>query len=97
MAEEDWNGAPIHVCAVEVGTHPGPYWRDRTDGMIVCSRHKAQYDERPDLGPFDWEPALSYVAEDPRPACVVCADIHALPCEDACLSLQGDRAKGGTA
>lgn len=37
------------------------------------------------------------VATDPRSACVVCDAIHGLPCEEACLSLQGDRAKGGTA
>ena len=43
------------------------------------------------------ELAESDVEADPRPACVVCADIHRLACEDACLALQADRAKGGTA
>lgn len=42
-------------CVVEVGIHPGPFWRDRNTGMEVCTRHKNQFDERDDLGPYDWE------------------------------------------
>lgn len=44
------------LCVIEVGVHPAPYWRDGTDGIIVCDRHRRQYDERDDLGPFDWRP-----------------------------------------
>jgi hypothetical protein len=46
------------TCVVEVGTHPGPFWRDRNSAtpFVVCSRHRAQYEERADeFGPFDWE------------------------------------------
>lgn len=44
------------ICDVEVGTHPPPYHKDKNSGVIVCSRHKSQYEEREDeFGPFDWE------------------------------------------
>lgn len=44
-------------CVVEVGMHPGPCWTDKNTGLVVCSRHKAQYEERAEeFGPFDWEP-----------------------------------------
>lgn len=33
------------------------------------------------------EVADEAVATDPRPACVVCLDLHQLACEDACLAL----------
>lgn len=26
-------------CIVEVGIHPGPFWRRRTDGVTFCDRH----------------------------------------------------------
>lgn len=43
-------------CDVEVGTHPPPYWKDNNSGLVVCTRHKAQYEERADeFGPYDWE------------------------------------------
>lgn len=42
-------------CAVEVGVHIGVYWRDKNTGLIVCTRHKAQFSQRIDLGPYDWE------------------------------------------
>lgn len=44
------------VCAVKVG-HPAetpPTWRDELSGLLVCDRHRAQYDERDDLGPYEW-------------------------------------------
>lgn len=41
------------TCVIEVGTHPKPYWRDKTSGMIVCTRHKEQF-ETSGYGPFDW-------------------------------------------
>ena len=45
-------------CVVEVGTHPGPFWKDRNSGMVVCTRHRAQYEERAaEFGPFDWQEA----------------------------------------
>lgn len=48
----------VSVCVVEVGRHPGPNWLDRNSGIVVCSRHRAQYEERADeFGPFDWVPA----------------------------------------
>lgn len=41
------------------------------------------------------------VAGDRRPACLVCADLSAMACVDACLGAledtEVDRAKGGTA
>jgi len=31
-------------------------WRDRLNPQtVVCDRHRWQYEERPDLGPFEWE------------------------------------------
>lgn len=48
------------VCAVQVGTHTEPYWKDNNSDLIVCSRHRDQYNERADeLGPFDWASAES--------------------------------------
>lgn len=42
-------------CVVEVGRHPGPFWKERNSGITVCSRHRSQYEERADeFGPFDW-------------------------------------------
>jgi hypothetical protein len=42
------------ICVVEVGIHPPPYFKDKKSGLVVCSRHKFQYDEyKP--GEFDWE------------------------------------------
>ena len=44
------------ACVVEVGVHPGPCWTDKNSGLVVCTRHRAQYEERADeFGPFDWE------------------------------------------
>lgn len=45
-------------CIVELG-HPSPgddiaTWRSGV--MTVCDRHRAQYDERPDLGTLVWTP-----------------------------------------
>lgn len=44
-------------CVVEVGTHPAPFYVDKNNPSLkVCSRHKAQYEERKEeFGPFDWE------------------------------------------
>lgn len=43
-------------CDVEVGIHPGPFWRNKRDNLTVCSIHKSQYERRADeFGPFDWE------------------------------------------
>ncbi len=45
------------ICQVEVGFHPPPYFEDKALGLIVCSRHKAQFEERyGTLGPYNWEP-----------------------------------------
>lgn len=44
-------------CIVTVG-HPSgtpAKWRDKNSMLTVCTRHKDQYDERQDLGPYDWE------------------------------------------
>lgn len=72
-------------CAVEVGTHIGPQWRDKISGMIVCSRHKLQYDERPDLGPYEWEMI---------PICIKCGTVESETwwkcCEDHCPSDEPD-------
>lgn len=49
------------TCVIEVG-HPAgtpATWQDKSLlKFYVCDRHKAQYDERPDLGPFQWEAIL---------------------------------------
>lgn len=46
----------MNTCVVEVGRHPGPFWKDRNSGIVVCSRHRSQYEERAnEFGPFDWE------------------------------------------
>ncbi len=42
------------LCVVEVGMHEKPHWKDRLTGIIVCNRHKYQYDTS-GLGPFVWE------------------------------------------
>lgn len=54
-------------CAVAVGTHYGPYWRDlnSSDQWVVCDRHRRQYAERDDLGPFDWVPAPPAASSTP--------------------------------
>ena len=44
------------LCAVELG-HAEPVraeWRCHKTNLCVCTRHRRQYEERPDLGPFDW-------------------------------------------
>lgn len=44
------------ACIVDVG-HPADepaFWRDANSNLVVCDRHRDQYDERPDLGPYDW-------------------------------------------
>lgn len=47
------------VCVIEVG-HRRPVdrlavWVDALHpSLTVCDRHRYQYDERDDLGPFDW-------------------------------------------
>lgn len=44
------------LCDVEVGTHDEPYYADKNSSLIVCARHKGQYDERKEeFGPYDWE------------------------------------------
>lgn len=42
------------LCVVEVGIHETPYWKDRLTEIIVCTRHKLQYNSS-GLGPFAWE------------------------------------------
>jgi len=42
------------ICHVRVGTHAGAYYKAER-GLIVCSRHRAQYEEQEDeFGPFNW-------------------------------------------
>lgn len=53
-------------CFIEIGTHEAPYWTDpkwsmyKSGGekpLIVCNRHKKQYEERNDPeGPHEWVP-----------------------------------------
>ncbi len=41
-------------CNVETRVHHGPYWLSGT--LLVCSRHKLQYEESAeDFGPFNWK------------------------------------------
>lgn len=43
-------------CDVDIGIHDTPYWKEKDTGMLVCNRHKKQYEEREtEFGPFDWE------------------------------------------
>lgn len=43
-------------CVFNDGKNNSGYYRDKNSGLVVCTRHKLQYDEREDdLGPFDWE------------------------------------------
>lgn len=45
------------ACIIEVGHRDGAraVWRDlNAPHVVVCDRHRRQYDERPDLGPFAW-------------------------------------------
>lgn len=47
---------PRPVCAVTLGhaSDTPADFREITSGLTVCARHRRQYDERPDLGPFVW-------------------------------------------
>lgn len=44
------------LCVVEVGhgADERATWRDLESGTTVCDRHRSQYDERSDLGPYEW-------------------------------------------
>ncbi len=54
-------------CCVDIGIHIGPYWREVNKGMLVCSRHRVQYDERSDdLGPFTWRVVVQCIKCDGR-------------------------------
>lgn len=44
-------------CVVEVGHPPGTpaEWVDALHpSLTVCERHRCQFNERDDLGPYDW-------------------------------------------
>lgn len=47
-------------CVIEVGhitNSKVATWRNKLHPtMTVCNRHRSHYDEREDLGPYDWEP-----------------------------------------
>lgn len=44
-------------CVVEVGTHEAPYWRAKiSPDMIVCDRHKKQYETDERYAAMLWEP-----------------------------------------
>lgn len=48
---------PEMLCDVEVGLHSDLLWLDKNSALVVCTRHRKQYEERADeFGPFDWEP-----------------------------------------
>jgi hypothetical protein len=57
-------------CVVEVGHPPSTRaaWRCELTGLVVCDRHRSQYDERDDLGPYSWVPVdpQPFAAEDAR-------------------------------
>lgn len=45
-------------CIIDVGHRAGApaVWRSAAQpGMVVCDRHRRQYDERDDLGPYAWQ------------------------------------------
>lgn len=42
------------ICVIDVGIHPEPYWKDKITDIVVCDRHRKQYDTS-GYGPFDWE------------------------------------------
>lgn len=45
----------IPRCKIEIGSHVGSLWRDRISGLIVCERHKRQYDTDHNEWSFEWE------------------------------------------
>lgn len=46
------------LCHVKIGLHIGPFWFDKNSGLVVCTRHRREYEESVDeYGPFDWEEA----------------------------------------
>lgn len=51
------------ICDVKVGTHSTFYSKDKNSALVVCSRHRQQYNERDEFGPLcDWEEIdLKYV------------------------------------
>lgn len=54
-----WRGCEDYAvkrnCIVKVGMHTGYIWKDKNSSLVVCGRHKDQYEERAeDFGPFDW-------------------------------------------
>lgn len=60
------------VCDVEVGTHPPPFYKDKNSRLIVCSRHKARYEENADIyGPFDWEDFSPEAVNEPITSVVI--------------------------
>lgn len=47
-------------CDIEVGIHPGPYFKEKDTSIKACSRHRSQLEEREEeFGPFDWEEVRS--------------------------------------
>ena len=59
------------ICSVRIQHRPGAElarWRDALHpSTVVCDRHRAQYDERPDLGPYDWQ-EIDDAGAPPRPS-----------------------------
>lgn len=43
------------ICDVDLGTHSDEYWRDANSGLVVCGRHKDQYDANASSTQFHWE------------------------------------------
>jgi hypothetical protein len=59
-------------CVIEVGHRDArtrrAVWRDaNAPHVIVCDRHRRQYEERPDLGPFAWEPIFTPAEPEQTP------------------------------
>lgn len=44
-----------NLCMVEVGIHHRPHFLDKKAGIVVCVRHRIQYDQAYEYGEFNWE------------------------------------------
>lgn len=44
-----------NVCIIWVGIHYGPYFKDKKTHLVVCVRHRRQYDQAYGVDEFDWE------------------------------------------
>lgn len=66
----------VAVCVVEVGHPlgtPATWVNELLPSLVVCDRHRSQYDERPDLGPYRWTPYSARTDGPVDAPCLRCA------------------------